>query len=97
MDDEKTGTVDPEMRSAVAEALKTIPHFEAHMAEAAKRLTEANQKNCEEDKEGDKDKDGDNNKTKDSKLVLFAIVSMPSFVAGADIGLPSHPPVPSKL
>ena len=85
------------MRSAVAEALKTIPHFEALMAEAAKRSTEANQKNHEEDKEGNKDKDRDNNRTKDSKLVLFAIVSVPSFVVGADIGLPFHPPIPSML
>ena len=70
MDDEKTGTVDPELRSAVAEALKTIPGFEALMAEVAKRSTDANQnENRKEDEEGDKDKDGNNNRTDDGKYV----------------------------
>ena len=68
MDDEKTGTVDPELRSAVGEALKTIPGFEALMAEVTRRSTDANQsENRKEDKEGNKDKDGDNNRMDDHK------------------------------
>ena len=50
----------------MAEALKTIPGFEALMAEVAKRSTDANQN---EDEEGDKDKEGDNNRTDDGKYV----------------------------
>ena len=41
MADNNTPTVDPaEIRTAVAEALKEIPGFEAIMVEAAKRTTE---------------------------------------------------------
>ena len=70
MDDEKTGTVDPELRSAVVEALKTIPGFEALMAEVAKRSTGANQtENRKEDEEGNKDKDRDNTTTDDGKYM----------------------------
>ena len=70
MDDEKTGTVDPKLRLAVVEALKTIPGFEALMAEVAKRSTGTNQtENCKEDEEGDKDKDGDNTTTDDGKYM----------------------------
>ena len=70
------------------------------MVDAAKRLTEANQnENCKVDKEGNKDKDGDNNRTKNSKLVLFAIVNMPSFVArvrNPDTGLLSYLQYPRR-
>ena len=94
MDDEKTRTVEPELRSVVAEALKIIPGFEALMVEAAKGSTDANQNdNHKENKEGDKDKDGDNNRTEDGKLVFFAIVNVPSFVAEAHdpgVGFLSH-------
>ena len=58
--------VDPDIRLAVAEALKAIPGFEALMAESTKRLFDVNireghksgeetrSKNTDSNKEGDK-------------------------------------------
>ena len=43
--------VAPDLRSAVAEALKAIPGFEALLAKSAKRLSDAN--NREEHKSGE--------------------------------------------
>ena len=55
MGDDNTQTVDPDLRSAVSEALKSIPGFTALMAEAAKRSAETNEANEQKDKEKDKE------------------------------------------
>ena len=94
MDNKKTGTVDPELRLVVAEALKTIPGFEALMAEAVKRSTDANQnENHKEDKEGNKEKMETIIERTTVSMCVIAIVSVRSFVVGAcdpSVRPPSH-------
>ena len=59
MGDDNTTRVDAELRSAVTETLKSLPGFEALMAEAAKRSTDANHEEGPKDIEDDKEKNGE--------------------------------------
>ena len=61
-------TVDAELKSAVTETLKSLPGFEALMAEAAKRLAEVNHnKSLKDNEEDDKEKNDDHNRMKDNR------------------------------
>ena len=54
-------TVDPDIRLAVAEALKAIPGFEALMAESAKKISDVNSKEEHRSSEETRNKNTDNN------------------------------------
>ena len=60
MSEDSPITVDPEIRSAVTEALKSIPGFKALVAEATRRLADINQDDWKGHEEEDKEKNGDN-------------------------------------
>ena len=64
MGDDNTTGVDSELRSAVTETLKSLPGFEALMAEAAKRSTDAK---GPKDIEDGKEKNGEHGRTEDGR------------------------------
>ena len=61
MEEHLPSTVDPDIRSAVAEALKAIPGFDALMAESAKKVADANNKDELRPGENDRNKNVDDN------------------------------------